>query len=122
LTLDAYGAQHPGGRSRRATEATGLHLIGLCLALERNLDSAQIGSVRSAAADRLAQGMLWLPPPASRGATTITTVSAARTADEYRSRVQAWAAVVWDSWQHHHDTVRHWIDWLYAASPPTLAR
>ncbi len=122
LTLDAYSAQHPGGRSRRATEATGAHLIGLCVALERNLDSAQVGSVRAAAADRLGPGIVWLAPPTGPASTTIATIAGASTAEEHHARVRAWATAVWASWQEHHETVRHWIDWLYAASPPTLAR
>ena len=122
LTLDAYGAQHPGGRSRRATEATGTHLIGLCVALERDLDSFQVGRIRAAASDRLGPGMLWLPPPVESAPTGIATVAGAPTAEEHRARVRTWASAVWASWKPHHDTVRHWIDWLYAASPPTLAR
>jgi len=122
LTLDAYAAQHPGGPSRQATAATGVHLIGLCLALERGLDSAQVGTVRAAATERLAQGMTWLEPPTAPAAVTVAGIASARSADEHRAEVRAWATAVWDSWQPHHDTVRHWIDWLYAASPPTLAR
>ena len=122
LTLDAYAAQHAGGRSRQATEATGAHLSGLCVALERDLASAQVGSVRAAAADRLGPGMIWLAPPTGPASATIATVAAAPDADEHCARVRDWAAAVWGSWEQHHDTVRHWIDWLYAASPPTLAR
>lgn len=122
LTLDAYGAQHPGGTSRQATEATGAHLIGLCLALERGLDSAQVGEVRSAATDRLAPGMTWLTPPSAPATDTVGGVVKAPTPAEHRARVQRWATAVWESWHLHHDTIRHWIDWLYAASPPTLAR
>lgn len=120
LTRDAYGAQHAGGRSRSAVAATGVHLIGLSLALDRGLDAEGVGTVRAAAVDRLSEGLSWLEPPTSVVEPSIQQVAEAEDIDQYSELVQRWAAEVWAAWAPHHPTVRRWIDWLYAASPPHL--
>jgi len=39
LTVDSYAASHPGKPERRATQATGLHLMTLQLFVERGIDA-----------------------------------------------------------------------------------
>jgi hypothetical protein len=118
LTVDAYAVQHPGTPSRRAIQSVGVHLITLCLVLERDLPLEKASRIRAAAADRLASGMTWLEPPEPSAASTIADVAAAADAAGHRAAVRSWAQEVWVSWAPHHETVRKWIDWLVAASPP----
>ena len=35
LTVDVYAIQHPGGGERRAIQSVAVHLMALCLVLER---------------------------------------------------------------------------------------
>ena len=37
LTVDAYAVQHPGAKDRQSIQSVGVHLIRLCLFLERDL-------------------------------------------------------------------------------------
>ncbi len=120
LTRDAYGAQHAGGRSRAAVSATGIHLIGLSLSLDRGLDTDDVGTVRAAAIDRLSEGLTWLQPPTAVIHPSIEALAEVDALDAYSTVARRWAEAVWSAWERHHPTVRRWIDWLYAASPPHL--
>jgi hypothetical protein len=49
LTVDAYAVQHPGVRERRSTQSVAIHLVGLCLSLERRRGPAELPRLRQAA-------------------------------------------------------------------------
>ena len=40
LVVDTYAVQHPGGDDPRAVRSVGIHLMRLCLFLERGVDPA----------------------------------------------------------------------------------
>jgi hypothetical protein len=42
LTVDVYAVQHPGGDERRAIQSVALHLMALCLVLEREVATVAV--------------------------------------------------------------------------------
>jgi hypothetical protein len=107
LTVDAYAVQHPGVPERRSIQSVALHLVTLCLVLERGADPAAGPQLHKHLTKR--GGFRWLEPPEPNGQITVADVHRAATATEHRCSVQAWAREVWGAWAAHHTTVRHWI-------------
>jgi hypothetical protein len=104
LTVDAYAVQHAGGA--HPDKSVGVHLAGLCLALERAIPLVEVPVwlQRIAAATPR-----WphLEPPAPRsGRLTIGQVAAARSPERHVAAVRAWAAQVWGDWRRHHAAAR----------------
>jgi uncharacterized protein DUF5946 len=114
LVVNAYGAQHPGTRQVRAVQAVAVHLMGLCMVLERGREP-QVLRVRDRKPDRRTLDLHWLAPPHPIGTMTVREPLAARGPDEHSATVEAWALDVWAAWERHHDTVRSWLD--IASSP-----
>ena len=86
-----------------------MHLMRLCLVYERGMPPA---AGRGVAPRLLSQppGVVWLGPPADRGAVTVADVAAAAGPDEHLVRVDDWGRSVWSAWVPHHATVRRWLD------------
>ena len=102
LTVDAYAAQHAGGR--HPDKSVGIHLAGLHLVLERGIPARRVSPLHQ----RLAEGVgSWphFPPPADAGATTVLDVALAGTPEEHVERVRRWAREVWGAWSDRHDEV-----------------
>jgi Family of unknown function (DUF5946) len=116
LTVDTYAVQHPGAPERRTIQSLALHLITLCLVLERGADPAAGPNVHRRLAGRAA--FHWLAPPAVRGRLTVADVRRARTAAEHAAAVEEWARDVWAAWKPHHAAVRGWIEQQLGASTP----
>lgn len=107
LTLDTYGAQHPGDHSPKSVMAMAIHLIALHLMLERGLSPKRVPSeIGRLVSDPSA--FLWLEPPPHTGQRTIVDVAGARNLREHQSRVEWWARSVWQTWSDHHDVIRRW--------------
>lgn len=124
-TVDAYAVQHPGDRSRRAVQSVGVHLLTLHFTLEREMDPALMSRVRKGAAERLAEGITWLEPPADPPELDVSHLLAGPAfrnplaeTEAHARRAREWAEAAWRHWESHHDTVERWADWLVAASPP----
>jgi hypothetical protein len=107
LTVDAYAAQHPGHESPQTIQSVALHLIRLCLVLERGVDVRRATAAMQAGAARKGH-YRWLAPPEALGDVTVAEVLRARTAEEHVAAVERWARAVWQAWSAHHDTVRGW--------------
>lgn len=107
LTVDAYAVQHPGVATRQSIQSVGVHLVRLCLFLERNLSPGKANDAMLAAAKQKAQ-YHWLEPPASLGTITVADVEAAMGVKAHESAVRAWAAQMWDVWASYHPIVRAW--------------
>lgn len=118
LTVDSWGAQHPGNPTAKNTRLIGGQLLGLALVLERGVAPEDAGRKRRTILDRLGDGLVWLAPPDLAGAPTVADVAEARDAASHVEAVHRWARGVWQKWEPHHDTLRRWLDWLEAASPP----
>jgi len=107
LTVDTYTVQHPGTPSRQSIQSVAGHLIGLFVVLELGWPPAQATQAIRIAAER-SERFTWLEPPPTRGDLTIVDVANAATFAEHEQVVQRWARSVWESWQFHHSTIRHW--------------
>jgi hypothetical protein len=107
LVVDSYAVQHPDGNDARAIQSVAIHLMTLCLFLERGVDPA-LGT-------RLHRRMVERPvfhrldPPTSRGALTVVDVPVDSNAAAARSAAYAWARDVWAAWSAHHAAVRRWL-------------
>ena len=109
LSVDTYAVQHPGDRSRQAIQSVGLHLVRLCLLLERGLSSSHANDAMLTAARHKDQ-FTWLERPASFGSITVADVRAASNTESHASAVRAWANDAWQAWARHHPIVRQWAD------------
>jgi len=108
LTVDAYAVQHPGRPSPQSIQSVALHLMSLCLVLERGVGPDRATAfLQSAAKDK--GRFVWLAPPESRGSVTIKNVHAATNGADHGKLVRAWADSVWTSWAGHHPKVRAWL-------------
>jgi hypothetical protein len=107
LTVDAYGAQHPGAPSPPISTAFGL--VGLYLALEHDWSGTAVRAAHQFLAQRHST---W--PAFRRRADgpflTVADVAGATTPDDHASRVQAWARSVWSSWAPEHAHVGSWAE------------
>lgn len=104
LTVDAYAAQHPGVPERRSAQSVHVHLTGLCLVLEHDLDPPAV----TRALKRIADGRshAWLAPPPLGTAVGIPEAIAASAGDDYADTVRQWAEAVWLAWSPHHRIIR----------------
>lgn len=111
LTVDAYFAQHPGEPSPRAVRSVAVHLVGLCLQMERDLLPEELYAVHKRVSSLAKEErFFWMEPPASLGEPTILHVRDAKGPDEHAERVREWARSVWEVWSPCHGTVRRWAD------------
>jgi Family of unknown function (DUF5946) len=116
LVVNTYGAQHPGERQVRSVQSVALHLMGLCLALERG-EEPRIMPTRDRKLSRRTLDLHWLEPPRPNGTLTLRGPLGARGPDEHAASVEAWASDVWAAWEAHHGTVREWLDVASRGSP-----
>jgi hypothetical protein len=108
LSVDAYAVQHPGGvPERRAIRSVAVHLMSLCLVLERGFTFEATTRRLGGLVDRARPD--WLEPPVPNGTLTVEHPLAAPPA-EHATRVREWAEDVWRAWQAHHPTVDAWLD------------
>jgi hypothetical protein len=109
LTVDTYMVQHPGEPARRGAQSVAIHLVGLCLMLERGRTPAELPGLRKRVVERH-DAFPWLAPPPSLGDLTVVDILAAGSAEEHRLVVDRWAASAWAAWSAHHEQVRAWAD------------
>lgn len=107
LTVDAYAVQHPGTPSRQSIQSVGLHLVRLCLFLERGLAPERANEAMLAAA-RHKTTYRWLHPPPFLGSLTIADVEAASNIEDHSATVERWTSQMWEVWSPHHPVVRAW--------------
>lgn len=120
VQVDAYAVQHPGAPGRRSAQSVALHLLTLCLVLERGADPREGPRLHRAMAQRPVWP--WLEPPADRGAHTVADVLVAPDAVAHVERVRAWGASAWAAWEPHHATVRSWVDPAWEPVSPRSGR
>ncbi len=111
FSVDAYSLQHSEIAGRLNNH---VHLLSLCLMLERGASSA-MGTRKPAIEKFLALDRVWPslePPPAgARGSLTVAEIVA--TDLERRAEfARRWAESVWDAWQAHQPWVRRTLDRL----------
>ena len=111
LSVDAYAAQHPGVPSPQSMKSVGVHLIRLCLTIERGFDVRASNRIM-VAVSKVKGDFWWLDPPDSLGQMTVAEVVSAKGDDAHRAAVVRWARSVWEAWALHHDTVQEWASRL----------
>ena len=104
-----YAVQHPGRRTPQTIQSVNVHLISLCLVLERGCDAARATQIMDRAVRRFKGQFAWLEPPASRGALTVLDVVRAGDAEEHQRQVRRWAESAWEAWSFHHATIHAWV-------------
>jgi hypothetical protein len=107
-TVDAYAVQHPGRPSAQSIRSVGIHLVRLCLVLERGFGEAAAAKAMPLIAKHKAQ-FGWLTPPKSLGAVTAVDVWKATDLHGHLRSVEDWARSAWQAWSQHHDQVRRWL-------------
>jgi hypothetical protein len=107
MVVDAYAAQHAGGRSRREIQTVALCLMTLCLFLEDGVDPAD-GPRLHRQMVRVRPPFNWLQPPPQQHLLTVADVLAAQDAAEHERLVRQWAGQVWQAWAPHHPTIHRW--------------
>ena len=106
LVVDAYSMQHPNEHGRSA-KSYAAHLTRLCCALEFGADPTVYAAI-----PRWMNGSVAPPRPESlsrRGLLTIADVHTARTGEEHKRLVRAWAEKVWEAYAPQHELAREWI-------------
>jgi hypothetical protein len=106
-TVDTYAIQHPGEPGRRQSQSVAVHLMSLCMQLERGV-APQAATRRIAALTHL--DYEWLAPPVPNGDLTILDVHRAQTAESHLQLVERWTDGVWRAWSIHHETIRGLLD------------
>ena len=101
LITDAYMVQHPGVSERRAIQSVCLHLVALCLVLERGLPTDQLSATLQRILVR-PPAWRWLDPPVPNGTLTIHDVAGAVDIDAY-------VRGVWQAWAPHRSQVEAWV-------------
>jgi hypothetical protein len=109
LTVDTYAVQHPARSGCRSIRSLVPHLIGLCLALEREASARHAPRLLDQTLEWL-PSLRWLEAPVPNGTITIADAVSFRNLDERARRIEQWATNVWDAWSLHHATVRGWIE------------
>lgn len=107
LVVDAYACQHPGEPGRRSAQSVAIHLMTLCLVLERGADPRDGPRLHRRMVARPA--LSWLEPPGDRGGVTVRIVVDAATVPEYVDGAWTWARETWRAWSGHHAAVRSWL-------------
>ncbi len=101
--VDAYAAQHAGGRTRNITVAFGL--IGLYLALEKGYTGKQVRRAHMQIA-RIRKDWPRLEPPVHPAGITVADVLKAGTDAEKDAMIRQWMTAVWASWADRQGWVR----------------
>ena len=106
LTVDAYAAQHAGGRHRDKSVA--IHLAGLYLMLERGVRPTSVPPLFQELAAKVS---VWphFPPPEVDWSVTVCDVALAGSSEEHADRSREWAATVWRGWSEHHDEIARFV-------------
>ncbi|MGH8278881.1 MAG: DUF5946 family protein [Gammaproteobacteria bacterium] len=107
LSVDAYAIQHPGKPSPQTIQSAAVHLISLYLVLERDVDLQRATRAMRTAVKTKGR-FVWLTPPPALGSITVADVHMAKTVEEHKRLVRAWADSVWSAWAPHHATIRSW--------------
>jgi hypothetical protein len=110
MTVDTYAVQHPGDPTPQTIQSVNIHLIALCLTLERAYDFNYTTRMMGQIVQRYKGQFNWLEPPDSLGEMTVLEVVKANSGEEHERLVTSWARSAWQAWKPHHQTIFDWID------------
>ncbi|MGK2877021.1 MAG: DUF5946 family protein [Solirubrobacterales bacterium] len=116
FVVDAYAVQHPGVNEPKARQSVGVHLIRMCLMLERDAPQRYATGLMS----RATYGGLqipWFDPVTPLGTMTAADVLAVPDRAAHLVASRAWAEDLWAAWSEQQPTIRRWCDALQAQLP-----
>lgn len=99
LTVDAYAAQHAGGR--HPDKSIAIHLAGLHFHYARGIKPTSIAPLMQQLASHVSAWPHFDPPPV-RGSMTVFDVALA---ESHIDAVREWSRGVWESWFPHHAAI-----------------
>ena len=108
LAVDAHAVQHPAAGGRAADQSVALHLMTLCLFVERGVDPAQGPALHK----RMLAGFpafAPLDPPDQRGTMTVAELPHEGDDAALGEALRHWADAAWAAWAPHHGVVRGWL-------------
>lgn len=118
LIVDAYMSQHPGFKTAAGRRSVAVHLVGLCLVLERGATGKSVGrALANVFPDK--RDIAPLEPVPWLGELTIASLLDAPDLESHSARARAWATAVWRAWKPFHERVHAWAD---AATATATAR
>jgi hypothetical protein len=109
LSVHAYTAQHPGEEGPRAAQSVDVHLMVLCVVLERGWTVARAVAEMTRWL-RHTSVAPWLRPVRPVGAVTLQSVPLDADQPTTEAAVRRWADAVWEAWRLVQPTVRGWVD------------
>jgi len=108
LIVDAYQAQHVGYATAAGRRSVVVHLVGLCLVLEKMAAPGTVGRALGAVFPDKPDVEPLVPIP--RATLTIAHVHEAKSLGEQTVRGEEFAREVWRAWTPHHARVRAWAE------------
>jgi hypothetical protein len=116
LIVDAYMSQHPGFATPAGRRSVAVHLVGLCLVLERGVTGRAVGeSLGRVFPDK--RDIPPLGPVPWLGELTVASVRGAPDLPAHAQLARAWAESVWKAWTPFHPEIRSWADAASARRP-----
>jgi hypothetical protein len=110
LAEDTYAVQHPGVNRRRCLQSVAVHLMGLCVLLEREGEERKLVPVLGRMPSRRTLALYWLTPPEPNGHLTVVEAAQGLAGEGRDATIELWARDLWEAWAPHHETVRGWLD------------
>ena len=107
--VDAYEAQHAGGKTRNITVVFGL--IGLYLALEKGYTGKEVQRAHMQIA-RVRKDWPRLEPPDRPACLTVMEVINVPDGPDIDAMIRQWMAAVWESWSDRQGWIRETTDSL----------
>jgi hypothetical protein len=107
LIVDAYMSQHPGYATPAGRRSVAVHLVGLCLVLERGAGGKTVGTVMARVfPDK--HDIAPLEPIPPLGELTVASLLDAPDLTAHSRLARTWAEAVWRAWTPFHSRVRAW--------------
>lgn len=119
LTVDAYGAQHPGPPDKPIRLA--YSLVGLHLALERGISNTGVRTAHTLMGRPQPDWPPFAPAPPPAAVTVLEVAEAGARAESVHGHAAAttrWAEAVWESWAGQHPEVIALTGRLFTGAEP----
>ncbi len=110
LSVDAWAVQHPGHESAQTIQSAAVHLVRLCMVIERAWPLERANTVMLTFSKRDKSKMRWLTPPVSMGTVSVLDVAKATDSASHCDVVWKWATATWNAWSQHHLQIHEWIN------------
>ena len=121
LIVDAYMSQHPGYATPAGRRSVVVHLVGLCLALERGVAGRAVGQIMACVFPDKGD-IAPLEPVPPLGELTVASLLDGTDLGSHARLARTWAEAVWRAWTPFHSAVCEWADQAAAVGRSGRAR